>query len=222
MRMVAVFEKSERLRHIGHLDILRAMQRALRRAGLPVAYSNGFNPHILLYFASALQVGAVGCNELMEVTLRETVTPEAFLAAMNRALPPEMQLKRCFEAEAGRPALMAQVLAQQVDIHLLCEQPQRLIGQVNALLSRGSIPSVRKSKKGDKEVDIRPLIYQLSAEADVLHATLALTEHDSCKPDMLVRALAEQAGQDVPRVLVVRQHLLGRSEAGELVPLEQL
>ena len=52
--MIAVFEKSERLRHIGHLDIQRAVMRALRRSGLPVSYSKGFNPHILLTFASAL------------------------------------------------------------------------------------------------------------------------------------------------------------------------
>ena len=51
---MAVFEKGIRLRHIGHLDIQRAMMRALRRSGLPVAYSNGYNPHILLTFASAL------------------------------------------------------------------------------------------------------------------------------------------------------------------------
>ena len=50
--MMAVFEKSERLRHIGHLDIQRAVMRALRRSGLSVSYSKGFNPHILLTFAS--------------------------------------------------------------------------------------------------------------------------------------------------------------------------
>ena len=88
--MMAVFEKSERLRHIGHLDIQRAMQRALRRSGLPVSYSKGFNPHILLTFASALSTGAIGEKEIMDVSLNEDVTAEAFLAAMNEALPPDM------------------------------------------------------------------------------------------------------------------------------------
>lgn len=60
LRIMAVFEKGIRLRHIGHLDIQRAMMRALRRSGLPVAYSNGYNPHILLTFASALSTGAAG------------------------------------------------------------------------------------------------------------------------------------------------------------------
>ncbi len=51
MRAIAVFEKGERLRHIGHLDLMRAMQRALRRSGLPVAYSKGFSPHVIVSFA---------------------------------------------------------------------------------------------------------------------------------------------------------------------------
>ena len=60
MRMMVVFEKGETLRYIGHLDLMRAMQRALRRSGLPIRYSNGFNPHIRLSFAAPLSVGVVG------------------------------------------------------------------------------------------------------------------------------------------------------------------
>ena len=87
MRMYVVFEKGERLRHIGHLDIMRTMQRALRRSGLPVSYSKGFNPHILLGFASALSVGAVGENELMEITLDREITPEEMNQQLSVALP---------------------------------------------------------------------------------------------------------------------------------------
>ena len=60
MKMIVVFEKTPRLRHIGHLDLMRAMQRALRRSDLPLKYSQGFNPHILLTFASPLSVGFSG------------------------------------------------------------------------------------------------------------------------------------------------------------------
>lgn len=88
--MMAVFEKSERLRHIGHLDIQRAVMRALRRSGLPVSYSKGYNPHILLTFASALSTGAAGRKEIMDVQLDRDVTPAEFVAAMNGAMPPDM------------------------------------------------------------------------------------------------------------------------------------
>ena len=79
MRIQAVFEKNERVRHIGHLDIQRAVQRGLRRSGLPVAYSNGFNPHILVAFASALSTGACGKREIMDVTMAGEVTEDEVL-----------------------------------------------------------------------------------------------------------------------------------------------
>ena len=91
MRILAVFEKGERIRHIGHLDIQRSVQRGLRRSGLPVAYSQGFNPHILITFASALSTGACGTREIMDVTMAEEVSADEFVARMNRAMPPEMQ-----------------------------------------------------------------------------------------------------------------------------------
>ena len=111
MRMLAVFEKGERIRHIGHLDIQRSVQRGLRRSGLPVAYSNGFNPHILITFASALSTGACGKREIMDVTMAEEVSPEEFLEKMNQAMPPEMRLSEARALDQKHPALMASLRA---------------------------------------------------------------------------------------------------------------
>ena len=85
MRIIAVFEKSVRLRHIGHLDIQRAVQRGLRRSGLPVAYSQGFNPHILVTFASALSTGACGEREIMDVK-KENKGPQVLLSRSHPGL----------------------------------------------------------------------------------------------------------------------------------------
>ena len=67
--MIVVFEKGFALRHIGHLDLMRTIQRALRRTTLPIRYSNGFNPHIQLSFAAPLSVGVVGMREVMDVPM---------------------------------------------------------------------------------------------------------------------------------------------------------
>lgn len=101
MRMMVVFEKGETLRYIGHLDLMRAMQRALRRSELPVSYSKGFNPHILLTFASALSTGAWGKREIMDVTLERDISPETFMEAMNAALPEDLRV-----LSANRPPAM--------------------------------------------------------------------------------------------------------------------
>ena len=220
--MLATFEKGMRLRHIGHLDIMRAMQRALRRSGLPVSYSKGFNPHILLTFASALSVGAVGKREIMEVSLEEEVAPEDFLAAMNKALPPEMQLTGARALPEGRGASMAMVRAARYRIELPEETAERFAAVLPAYLAQGEIITERKTKSGVKPCDIRPLIYALSVEDGALAAELALTETESCKPAMLLATLSAFAGVEVPRAQVIRLALLGENGEGERVPLEEL
>lgn len=221
--MMAVFEKCERLRHIGHLDIQRAVQRALRRSGLPVSYSKGFNPHILVTFASALSTGAAGHKEIMDVTLDEAVTPEAFLTAMNAAMPPDMQLQYARVLEDKHPALMAMVAAADYDIRILdAEAAEKMVAALPAYMAQETIMAQRKTKSGIKECDAKPLIHALTGEGDTLHALLTLTERESCKTDMIVTTLAAFAGVEVPRVMVVRNQLLGMDAGGQLAALETL
>lgn len=221
--MMAVFEKSERLRHIGHLDIQRAVMRALRRSGLPVSYSKGFNPHILLTFASALSTGAAGRREIMDVQLDRDVTPEEFMAAMNGALPPEMQVSFAKVLDDRHVALMAQVQAADYTMTILDEAAAaQLIAALPAFLAQESILTMRKTKSGMKETDIRPLLLELRGEGNVLHAVMTLTESLACKPNMLIEAMSAFAGIEIPRVMVVRNGLLGLDESGALVPLETL
>ncbi len=223
MRMMAVFEKSERLRHIGHLDIQRAVMRALRRSGLPVSYSKGFNPHILLTFASALSTGAAGRREIMDVQLDREVAPEEFIAAMNAAMPPEMQLSFAKPLDEKHIALMAQVQAADYTITILDDAAaEKLVSALPGFLAQESILTMRKTKSGMKETDIRPLLLELTGEGKVLHALMTLTERLACKPNMLIEALSAYAGIDAPRVMVVRNGLLGLEESGALVPLETL
>lgn len=220
--MMAVFEKGARLRHIGHLDIQRAMQRALRRSGLPVSYSKGFNPHILLTFASALATGAMGEKEILDVSLDAPVEADAFMAAMNAALPPDMQLSFAKPLEDRHPALMAMVCAADYELTIQDDEAAgQLARALPGFLAQESITALRKSKSGMKECDIRPLIHHLRMEGNILIARLTLTEASTCKPDMLLTALSAFAGIDVPRMLVNRKGLLGESD-GRLVPLETL
>ena len=140
MRMLAVFEKGERIRHIGHLDIQRSVQRGLRRSGLPVAYSNGFNPHILITFASALSTGACGKREIMDVTMAEDVSEEEFLTRMNQAMPPEMQLSEARAVDQKHPALMASLRAAEYDL-LIREKDtaDKLVGAISAMMEKDAV-----------------------------------------------------------------------------------
>ena len=224
MRMLAVFEKGERIRHIGHLDIQRSVQRGLRRSGLPVAYSNGFNPHILITFASALSTGACGTREIMDVTMAEEVTAEEFLERMNKAMPPEMQLSEARALDQKHPALMASLRAAKYDLLIRDpEQAEKLAAAIPGMMAKETVMAMRKTKTALKECDIKPLIHELKSEGQHILATLTLTEREACKPGMLTEALAREAGiEGEVRMLVTRTALLGEDEAGNLVPLETL
>lgn len=224
MRMLAVFEKGERIRHIGHLDIQRSVQRGLRRSGLPVAYSQGFNPHILITFASALSTGACGKREIMDVTMAEEVDEEEFLTRMNRAMPPEMQLKEARAVDSKHPSLMGMVRAAVYDLAIRDEETGRiLISAIPAMMEKERIPAMRKTKTKLTEVDIKTLILDISGEGNHIRATLILNERESCKPQMLLDALKETAGiTEEVRMLVTRESLLGEDENGTLTPLERL
>ncbi|MBR7174453.1 MAG: TIGR03936 family radical SAM-associated protein [Clostridia bacterium] len=222
MRMLAVFEKSERIRHIGHLDIQRSVQRGLRRSGLPVAYSNGFNPHILISFASALSTGASGKREIMDVTMAEPVTAETFVRAMNSAMPPALKVLEARALDDRHPAMMSLVRAARYDLAIDGEDAfQRIRDAIPAAMAKEDLPAMRKTKTTLKECNIRPLIHRIEAKDGHLLAVLTLNEKESCKPGILLEAMCREAGmEEVPRMTVVRLGLLGEDEQGRLVPLE--
>ena len=224
MRMLAVFEKSERIRHIGHLDIQRSVQRGLRRSGLPIAYSNGYNPHVLITFASALSTGACGKREIMDVTMAEPVSESEFLDKMNRAMPPEMQLKEARAVDQKHPSLMASLRAAEYDLLIRNpEEAEQLIRAIPGMMAHETVTAMRKTKTALRECDIKPLIYSLRGEGQHLYATLVLTEREACKPGMLMEALSREAGLDTEiRILITRTALLGTDGDGKLIPLERM
>ena len=220
MKMIVVFEKKPRLRHIGHLDLMRAMQRALRRSGLPLCYSQGFNPHILLSFAAPLSVGMPGRREIMEVPIAEEMTAEAFAGKLSAALPPDLPCLEVLPADDRHPAPMALLAAASYEARM--EGLPAGFGDVLArFLEQKEIPVMRKTKSGLKPADIRPMIHELTLRGDTLHMTLSLCEKATCKPDLLLDTLFSFAELPRPRALITRTRLLGEKD-GALEPLETL
>ncbi|MBQ7486658.1 MAG: DUF2344 domain-containing protein, partial [Clostridia bacterium] len=94
MRLLIEFKKTERVRHLGLLDMQRTMQRALRRSHLPVSYSKGFNPHMNMSFASALSSGVPGDAEILDVAMAEPVTEAEAMEKLSAALPDALPVNR--------------------------------------------------------------------------------------------------------------------------------
>ena len=219
MKMLVVFEKTERLRHVGHLDLMRAMQRALRRSGVPIAFSKGFNPHLLLTFAAPLSVGMSGLREVMEVPLSEAISESEFKEKLRAALPPELPCVAVRAVDDRHPAPMAQLYAASYQMSVK-ENAEALISAIPSFLEKDSVMALRKTKSGEKLTDIRPMIYDLKAlDGETVACTLALCEAATCKPELLLDALAKEAGLEArPRVICARTQLYGR----DFVPLELL
>ncbi|MBQ9300820.1 MAG: DUF2344 domain-containing protein [Clostridia bacterium] len=217
--MLVVFEKTERLRHVGHLDLMRAMQRALRRSGVPIAFSKGFNPHLLLTFAAPLSVGMSGLREVMEVPLSEAISESEFKEKLRAALPPELPCVAVRAVDDRHPAPMAQLYAASYKMSVK-ENAEALISAIPSFLEKDSVMALRKTKSGEKLTDIRPMIYDLKAlDGETVACTLALCEAATCKPELLLDALAKEAGLEArPRVICARTQLYGR----DFVPLELL
>ena len=222
MRAIFEFGKKGRLRYISHLDLQRFMMRALRRTDLPVAYSQGFNPHPQMSFASALAMGWSSDVELMDIRLTEAVDPGHALEQMRSALPPEMPVHRCRLVDDKHPALMARLVMADYRIEVSGADAEKILAEAPAYMAEETVLAVRKTKSGEKEVNIRPMTISLTADGGALHARLMLTPEETLKPDLLVSVLAERAGAADWACAIFRTALLGRGDGGEIVPRMEL
>jgi len=158
MRIFANYHKDEAVRFISHLDMQRLLQRAFRRAQIPLAYSKGFNPHPLLSFASALAVGYTSETEWLDVRLEREMDPASFQKAANAVLPMGVHIEKALEAPVELPTLTALTKSA---LHRVCidfETPlnETALKQGIETLLNGEIIVKKRTKAGERMVDIRP------------------------------------------------------------------
>ncbi len=222
MRALIRFGKRDRLRFISHLDLQRFFQRAVNRTGLPVAWSQGFNPHPVMSFGSALALGWTSEYEVIDIKLSAPMGRRRTEDAVRAALPEDLPVLEARMVDDKHPAPMALVRMSDYSITLEGADAQRVYDQVPAFLEREHIMAIKKTKSGEKEIDIRPLALALEKTDGGLYARLMLTEQNTLKPDLLVKALADMAGVGVPETRIHRLMLLGADAAGDIRPLMEL
>ena len=222
MKAMIRFGKNPRLRFVSHLYLQRFFQRALNRTGLPIAFSQGFNPHPVMSFASALAMGWTSEYEVVEFGLEAPVGKAAVEEAVKASLPEDLPVLETRLVEDRHPAPMAQVRMADYRIVLSGADGESVLEAAEEFLNRGSVLAVRKTKSGEREIDVRPLAVLLAPMPGELRARLMLTEKDTLKPDLLVKTLAQIAGVETPEVRIHRLTLLGQDAAGNPQPLMKL
>lgn len=167
------FEKRSRAKYISHLDCTRCMQRAIKRAGLPVWYTEGFNPHLYLTFALPLALGYEGLRETMDIRLLDDEMPLGQVQdRLNAVLPQGFRVVQVLNAQ-GKPT---QIAWAEYQVSLECEgiPAQELLQLWQSFDVPGPILVQKKGKKGMKEVDIRPFFETLEAQASSRGLRLSL------------------------------------------------
>lgn len=193
MRMIAEFEKMGRMSWFSHLDLQNTMQRALRRARLPVAYSQGFNPHVLTSFATALSVGCQSRGEVMEVEMAGEISPEEFAEKLNACLPDGLKVRRCAPVPDSAPALMAKVAEAGYDI---TAPDADLTQAVEAFLKAEEVMVEKRSKTKTRLVNIRPMVHEITCAFDGKDSRLSMvleqTNANALKVELVMQALAPE------------------------------
>ena len=224
IRLRMRLSKGEEIRFISHLEYARALERTLRRAKLPAAYSEGFNPHMKLSLASALAVGTTSQNEYAEVELTEKRPLAELASALAAALPPGIRLLDAFLAEGPAPKLMAIVVGASYKVTLPFDGDVAALQQhVADFLALPSFSYEKRSPKGKapKKLDLRVLIRDMQVMADAPGAaaitmTIAMPPEGTVKPLEALKVLQEklQWPLNVERALVERLVLYENQEGG--------
>ncbi len=159
MRMRIWFTTGEPVKYVGHLDLVRAWERSLRRSGLLLAYSQGFNPQPRIHFAAALPLGFTGQAEIVDVYLDEEVDPAAFRARLEPALPPGIAILAAKPVAPDLPSLQSQVCGATYRVEVETDEPdQAFRDRLEAFLARTE--AWRERRRGGKvtRYDLRPLV----------------------------------------------------------------
>jgi radical SAM-linked protein len=196
------YAKRGRLRFISHRDFARALERALRRAGAPVAFSAGFTPHPKISYVGAAPTGAASEAEYVEVSLRARVEPEAFGKAVDASLPPGLDIVECVEALTG--SLPDRIDGSAWDVRLPGVPADVANAALAAFLAEESVEVDRKTKDGTRRIDARAAVRHAEvtvSDGEPACAILSLVVRHTTpavRPDDVLSGLRAVAGLDLP------------------------
>ena len=191
MRARITFTKQGALRYTGHLDLHRLWERAMRRADLPLSYSQGFHPQPKISLAAALPLGFSSLGEVLDVRFNEEIPAEEIATRLKDNLPPDIQVTKVESVDERGPALQTQVLSAVYEVHLT--EPvvgSDLTRKVEELMMSESLPRERRGKF----YDLRPLIEALSVATEAngkvwLRMTLSARDGATGRPEEVLNAL---------------------------------
>ena len=158
-RLRLTFSRGEEIKYISHLDLMRLWQRVLRRADIPLVYSQGFSPHPRLSLAAPLAVGVTSGGELIDIFLERRVSPHFFIKVVREQLPRGIDISEVVEVGLGLPSLQSQVRSAEYRVIVETDKkPNEVETAINSLLSSDKLPWQHARDKEVRKYDLRTLV----------------------------------------------------------------
>ena len=222
------FKKHGCMKFIGHLDIMRYFQKAIRRADIDIAYSEGFSPHMIMSFAAPLGVGLTSEGEYVDLQVNSCASSKAAVDALNSVMVDGMEVVSFKLLPENVKNAMSSVAA--ADYFVKWREgyaPENWEEKFNVFLQKEEMLIVKKTKRSEAEVDLKPMLYKTELRDGGIFMQVACGSVNNLKPELVMEAFAKDAGIELaPFALeVCRLEVyadLGDETAKKLVPIEEL
>ena len=226
MRLRIKFTKTGQMRYISHLDMMRYFQKALRRADVDVAMSEGFSPHMLMSFALPLSLGMTSVGEYFDLDVNSVESTRKLQEDLNRQTGEDVRVLYAGEIPQDKAhKCMAQVEAADYtvkvvlqDQSLLDTESEQVKRALESFLSQQEIMITKKTKKKEAQVNIRPFIFSFTADEEGLHLRLKAGSTDHVKCAAVMEKFLEYSGIDSYITDIRRDELL-LARNGSFLPL---
>ena len=211
------FSKTGNVKFIGHLDVMRYFQKLIRRAKLDVTYSQGFHPHQIMSFTSPLSVGVESVGEYFDIETNSEIDPEYAVKVMNEHTIEGIEVLKYIELPDDAKKSMALLAGADYSVDLQINDEI-----IKKFLNQDRIEVLKKTKKSEKIVDIKEMIYELENRDGKLFMKLAHGSKANLKPGLVAEALCGFAGKDIPEYLNICRLEMYYEKDDILIPLDEV
>lgn len=223
MKVRIKFSKEGPVKFIGHLDIMRYFQKAIRRADIDIAYSMGFNPHQIMSFASPLSVGHESSGEYFDIELNSMTDTEDIKNRLNEVMTDGIKIIKVAALDDGEGNAMASVAAADYLVRF-CDKltlPDDFKEKLTEYYEQEHIYVTKKTKKSEKEIDLKEGIYKLQVRDDGVFMQLDAGSGSNLKPGFVMEHFFETIGVELPEFpfRIRRLETYRRTKKGKLMPL---
>jgi radical SAM-linked protein len=208
-RLRVRFKRRPEVKFISHLDIIRLWHRALRRANIALAYSEGFNPHPRISLAAPLALGVTSEAELMDIWLAKYISPHSFTTCVNQQLPPGMEILQVYQIALTLPSLQSQVHYAEYRVEVIVKEGEKdLKAMLAYLLAQEHLPWQHQRDTGPKSYDLRALIDDLwldswHGDCGVIGMRLRCDSRGSGRPEQVIKALGLTEPSSIHRTKLI-------------------